>query len=614
MSDSCTVTNNTGGSVAILTPVQSTSPNLSQLGTVLNNMEVCKLSTGSSILNGATATVTLDETYLGSNNQTQTATSYDLVACETVWYQPVASVSIDNTSSSFSSQTLSLAKNTVMKDTATFLQYIAAYPGSKMTQLYTAALQSAQNAGNAAVNSSGSSASGSSSSDPTGAVSAFFASTQNFQDVTIDSVASMQAYYQSFPCVWAEYKSNVTYYLYAAASGGANTDFVGTITLTLSGSKLDLTKANAGYTCTFTPAKNPSDLTSVNVDSSKALNLTYANGQFSDAVNAPHVAVSGLFQLLSTFTQKPSDNSIITVLTGTIYDQTVMGFDTSQATQAAQAQPILDFSNPAATFNSVLEIGSAFQTLFAMGDLINRVRNWVNKRNKRLAAEQKNKQSQDDVKNDDTLTSEEKSAELSKLDAQDSVWDEESESDITQLRKSVSASETQLNDNLKKLSPSKATDPKELPEVDGNLKAASQINQFKQMNKANGEKLEAAVKGGASEMSPQQLQKVEQAAADVKATDAKLANPGSLDQIQSAVKQLKAEVASNVQEIDGVVSGIEAQLGESTNAQINQYKQTTDEATKNMDELEDESTEISEGSKSGDADPLVAGEVHVEAV
>jgi hypothetical protein len=59
-------------------------------------MEGCKLSTGNSIPNTDTASVTLDETYLDSNNQPQPAVFYDLIACETTWYQPVANVAISN--------------------------------------------------------------------------------------------------------------------------------------------------------------------------------------------------------------------------------------------------------------------------------------------------------------------------------------------------------------------------------------------------------------------------------------------------------------------------------------------------------------------------------------
>ena len=86
---------------------------------------------------------------------------------------------------------------------------------------YTNAMQSAQSNGNAAVSSSASSSSSSSSSsaDPTPSVSAFFAQTQNFKDVTIDAVQAMQAYYNSYRQPQAAVAMAVMTFVAAAGAG-----------------------------------------------------------------------------------------------------------------------------------------------------------------------------------------------------------------------------------------------------------------------------------------------------------------------------------------------------------------------------------------------------------
>jgi hypothetical protein len=575
MSDSCTATNNRGSSVAILTPVQSTSPNLSQLGTVFQNMEVCKLASGkTSIANGATDNIVLDESYLDTNNQPQPALFYDLVACETTWYQPVANTSISNIlGTGFGSVTL--PQNTILTDTATFLQYISAYPGSKLTQDYTTATQSAQNSANAAVSASGSSSS-SSSADPTAAMTAFFAGTQSFKDVTVDAVSTMQAYYNNFPCVWAEYKQNVTYYLYAAGSGGANTDFIGTITLMLPAGKLDLTKPNAGYTCTFTPANNPSDLSSASVNSSKALNLIYANGQFNEqnAGDVPQVAVSGIFQLKSKFTQNPNDNTIITVLTGTINSQTVFGCDTNQKTQAP-ADQLFNFSTPAAAFNSVLEIAGALQFLFFLGETVKGAVTWFKNRGKLSTEALLNKQNE--------LLDEK----LKKLQTEQTA----------ELKKFTATEQTKINKALKNLSNNKVTDPPkgaQLKAVDDNLNAASKVKQLQQVNDANADQIKVAAEN-ASGMSSKQIQSMEQTAEKIKATNDELAKPPS--DLPKFVDQVKPQVDSTVAATKAFVTEVGGQLEASAKESVAQSAKVATQLTENMEKVQEGTDALSEGGE-----------------
>jgi hypothetical protein len=60
-----------------------------------------------------------------------------------------------------------------------------------------------------------------------------------------------------------------------------------------------------GYTCSFAPAVNPSDTGKADVDTSKAVSLTYDNHVFVDDINAstPKIALKGNFQLKRVFTE-----------------------------------------------------------------------------------------------------------------------------------------------------------------------------------------------------------------------------------------------------------------------------------------------------------------------
>jgi hypothetical protein len=136
---------------------------------------------------------------------------------------------------------------------------------------------------------------------------------------------------------------------------------------------LNIAAANAGYTCTFTPASNGSDLTTVNVNTSAAKTLTLSGGLFVDDVNSdlPQVAVKGTFQIKSMFTKDQSDTQIITVLTGTISGATVIGFDQPQTTAASDFWDTLFHPKDAAgIWNSVMQIGGAFMMLVFFGQLL----------------------------------------------------------------------------------------------------------------------------------------------------------------------------------------------------------------------------------------------------
>jgi hypothetical protein len=205
----------------------------------------------------------------------------------------------------------------------------------------------------------------------TDTVNQFFMGNKSYQDVTLEAVVAIQSYYNTFPFAWAGYASGTTtYYLYS--SSGSATSFVGTISLTPPAS-LDITKPNAGYTCTFTPASNGSDTTTVDVDTSAAKSLTYTGGLFVAAVSSDaSIAVKGTFQSLSLFTTKPTDTQVITVLTGTIGAATCIGFDQPQLSSDPSAtfwDTLFHPQNSAEIWQSVMEIAGAVVLVLVLGQM-----------------------------------------------------------------------------------------------------------------------------------------------------------------------------------------------------------------------------------------------------
>ncbi|WP_187696176.1 hypothetical protein, partial [Xanthovirga aplysinae] len=233
-------------------------------------------------------------------------------------------------------------------------QTIQAYPTSQFAQDYQAAMSGAtDDAMNQADGSADSSENGMNSIiDST---NNFFQGTNQFQHVTLSSIVAMQSYYDKFPFVWAQYK-DTTYYLYG--SDGQSNSFTGQVVMTQPPT-LDLTKPNAGYTISFIPASNPSDLSSTDVDSTKAIDLTYSDAVFVNDVNAdiPDIALSGMFQLKKIFTGDSDDTKIIPLLSGTVKGDTVIGFDQPQTSDKDAA----DSSNGDLAFLQQLFEPKSFQ-------------------------------------------------------------------------------------------------------------------------------------------------------------------------------------------------------------------------------------------------------------
>lgn len=379
------IINNSDVDVVVVIPSTADAPGGSGATDVYNqDLKILQTSSGkNSIAQGTSDTVTLDQYYKDpTTGQTKPALLYDLIISTANWISPVANdgvmKNIFATPPKFSDLTVTKDDRDAMKNAAQFHQTISAYPESQLAKNYQAAMSQTSSAASDKADGSDDSSSNVANSI-TDNVNAFFKSTKKYQNVTLAAIVAVQSYYQKFPFVWAEYNDSVTYYLYS--SDGTATSFVGTVSLTNSGA-IDLTKANGGYTVTFTPAKNPTDTTTVDVDSSKVKSLTYSDGLFLDDTSAdiPGVALRGTFQLKSRFSQNPTDTQIISLLTGSVNGQTVLGIDSPQKSNDPSSSfwnTLFHPKNSEQIFQSVMQIGGALMMLHFLGSTLWGIYKWA---------------------------------------------------------------------------------------------------------------------------------------------------------------------------------------------------------------------------------------------
>ena len=379
------LTNSTSSSIVLMLPTTSTQTT-DDNGTIVYGqaLEILTAVDGTkTIPGGSTKTFVLDQTYVDpTTGKSAYSTIYDLLPCTADWYVPVANIGVIQSFTkppSYPAQTVTAASVKAFNDAIAFVQAISAYPSSALATQYQQALNQAQT--NAAGQANGSANSSSTAAQSlTNTTSQFFKGTKQYQDVTVEAVVAIQSYYATFPFVWAGFATGTTtYYLYS--SNGSATSFVGTISITAPKSP-DVTKPNAASTCTFTPASNGSDTTTVNVDTSAAESLTYTGGQFLDnvSVDNPQIAVNGTFQIKSRFTNNPDDTEIIPVLTGTIKNSTCIGFNQPQLSSNPNATFWDTLFNPqgsAQIFQSVMEIGGAVMMLAFLGGIVVAIGRWV---------------------------------------------------------------------------------------------------------------------------------------------------------------------------------------------------------------------------------------------
>ncbi len=286
--------------------------------------------------------------------------TYNLVVSSASFWKPVANFSVKQKHNAYTPVSATTADVTSMTEANAFYQTITAYPNSKLAANFLAAMQSTKNQANSIVSNPDTSPDEDADTLEE-SVNKFFKSTTSYKNVTLASFTSMRSYFQRFPFVWSTY-GDKTYYLYA--SNGKQSTFQGTVALK-NPSTLAPAKANGGYTISYTPAKDPTDLSSVDVDSSKSFKVLYQDGLFVELDNpeSPSFALTPTFQVESTFTQNAEDDSIIPVLTGNVSGITVIGFDQPHTTSNPKDPFVQMLLHPKGT-------GQIIQSIMTWGGMV----------------------------------------------------------------------------------------------------------------------------------------------------------------------------------------------------------------------------------------------------
>ena len=324
------ITNNSGEEISILTPTTEDPTKVSNGIAVYNQRLVILKDTNgcTDISNTSNKNFLLDQYYKDPDTGKETySTIYNVLGQTSSWYMPVANLGVMQILNQYEPQLITADDYSAMKSAGNFFQTISSYPSSKLsTDFQTAMSKTTSDAASKADGSTNSSKNINNSI--TENVNNFFKSTTDYKNVTLANLVAMETYYQDFPFAWASYDSS-TFYLYS--SNGKQTSFMGTITLTKP-TTIDLTKANGDYKCTYAPAADPSDTSSLKVDTAKSKGLLYTNSLFvySENPDDPSLGIKGTFQVKSTLTQKAGDTEIIPVLTGTIGGIVCSGFNTPQ--------------------------------------------------------------------------------------------------------------------------------------------------------------------------------------------------------------------------------------------------------------------------------------------
>lgn len=294
------ITNNSSSAVSMLDALATDDNQV----VFEQSLKLLPTTTGAtSIAANSVGTVVLDDSHM--NNGTPTYTKlYDVIYVKPGTLFPVMSrgAMLDHTTQAYAPVTITDDDVNVMKQTEAFTQTIAAYPTSTLAQNYANALQSSVNNSDDA-------------DTLDDAVSAFFASTKAYPDVTLDSVVALKSYYDTYPQVWADYKSTKTYYFYS--SDGTKVSASGSLTINIP-TTIGLDKTLPGFSFIYTDANN------------NATPLSYIDGQFVDNPNTdvPNICFAGTFVVKSTLTKVDTDTMIIPILSGTVYNTTVLGYDT----------------------------------------------------------------------------------------------------------------------------------------------------------------------------------------------------------------------------------------------------------------------------------------------
>ena len=310
---SCIITNNTSVDVVVLDAFADSSGSATQQ-IYEQTLKPLMTADGQKIIKaGSTGTVTLDDTHKDATTGADVYTKiYNLVMAKADNLYPIISVGEMASNSratppySYSPITLSADDVRNMQQAEIFQQTIMAYPTSTLAKGFSDAM-------------SGATDSSDTDTDIDDAVTRFFSTTKQFQNVTLDMIVSINTYYGQYPFVWTGYKSTKTYYLYS--TDGTTCNYSGSVQIDApSAAPADTDKSLPGFNITFTDASN------------NTKKLYYQNSQFVDDVNSdtPGICLQGLFILKSQLTKKDTDTAVIAIISGTVNNAKVLGYDEKQ--------------------------------------------------------------------------------------------------------------------------------------------------------------------------------------------------------------------------------------------------------------------------------------------
>lgn len=579
-SKNCQVTNQTSSDAAVIIPTTSQDgSNDSSIAVYDQNLEILTTLEGGTVIKvGQSGTVVLDQYYNDPTTGQKTySLVYNLLISSSSWYYPMANIGLMQnifvTPPNFTPQTATTAEQKSIANADLFYQTIQAYPTSQLATDYQTAMSGTIKSASSQANGSANSTANASDTI-TQNVNAFFQGTKQFQNVTLASLVAVESYYDKFPFIWAQYKST-TYYLYSSDS--KTTSFVGQLAL-VQPSKLDLTLPNGGYTCTFTPAKDSSNLNSVDVDPSQALKLTYSGGVFVNDVNVdiPTVALKGIFQLKRLFTQKPADTQILPVITGSVEGATCVGFDQPQLESDTSSDfwnTLFHPKNSSEIFNSIMTIGGAIMMMHFFATSLYGMGKWL-----------KNK-----------LSGEKPTT------AQD------------EFNKKLDDFQKAMNDKIdsavQKISDGKEVAPQNPPEAMDNLsrESGSVVDNLNAGNLQDGlrsqsENLQELAQYE-SQMSSQQLQSLESNASSIQKSNEAL-NNASQENLNSVVNEQQANFSEIQVNVNDLSVQLDKSMSEQSKAKIEENNAASKEVSDNIENSKKNQSEDEEARDPEAKDPI----------
>ena len=281
-----TLTNNSDSDVVVIETLNN--PDLPLLQIYELSLNTLKTTGDKTIIKSKEQGIfSLDESFDETSNEIIIAKADSLFP---VKYQ---SLSTDSQSQNYSPVTVTNDNATAMLLAEKFVKTITAFPTSDLSKEFSAAL---------------------SDTDVT-KVNTFFESNQDYKTLTLDMVVAVQTYYSQYSFGWANYKAKMKYHVYT--SDGTKNTGLGTVTITNKlTSPLSVDKPTPGCSASFTT-------------DDKTTQLYFSQGQFVSDINsdAPAICLQGSFILKSQFTKDDNDDTLISILSGTVNNNDVMAME-----------------------------------------------------------------------------------------------------------------------------------------------------------------------------------------------------------------------------------------------------------------------------------------------